>query len=118
MLQLQTVRAAQSLAACGRPAWCSICFLAVRCQGAGRPVRSAAIAFAEADDRQDAWQGSQQDLREMWDSVPRPLLRVGKAGGHLHASNCKCPSTRTERPSTLFNQAVPTPSRGWKHCLC
>ena len=39
------------------------------------------MAFAEADDPHHAWQGSQQDLRAMWDSVPRPLLRVGKAGG-------------------------------------
>jgi len=42
------------------------------------------VAFAEADDQLEGWQGSQQDLRAMWDSVPRPLLRVGKAGVKLH----------------------------------
>ncbi len=68
--------------ACGLVA-CRGCF-AARAEGrrhaAHRQLRTATVAFAEADDQLGSWQGSQQDLRAMWDSVPRPLLRVGKAG--------------------------------------
>ena len=83
MYSLRPVHVPQTLAGCGRPAACSRCFATAadaRRHTVPRHMRTAIVAFAEASDQLDGWQGSQQDLRAMWDSVPRPLLRVGKAG--------------------------------------
>ena len=84
MQLLRPAHTPKTLALCGRPTACRTCFAAAiprRRPAALRMLRRAAAAFAESDDQRAGWQGSQQDLRAIWDSVPRPLLRVGKAGG-------------------------------------